>query len=386
MTSQGFAAGVYKTRRGAVDRRTSGIQDRKVAWLAAPVLPRLEPVQSNGPVDRIARLGHAGTAPLGFARTRKHPPMFIGIDVSKARLDVACRPTGVTFAVANDPDGIAALVARLQALDPTRIVLEATGGYELPLATALAAAGLPVVVVNPRQARAFAKAIGRLAKNDKIDAACLAHFAEVIRPQPRPLPTADVRALDALLARRRQLLGMLTMERNRLGTCQDARVRADLEAHLQWLEGRVHDADQALKEAVQASPVWRAKDDLLQSIPGIGPVASRTLLAGLPELGQLSGRQAAALAGLAPYDDDSGKRKGQRFVQGGRGDVRRVLYMAAWAAVKHNPALKAFGQRLVGAGKKAKVVLTAVARKLVVLANAVLKSGQPWELKLALPH
>jgi transposase len=312
--------------------------------------------------------------------------MFIGIDVSKARLDVACRPAGQARQYPNDPEGIAALVDHLRGLGPERVVLEATGGYEFPLAAALAAAGLPVAVVNPRQARDFAKATGKLAKNDKIDAACLAHFAEAVRPQPRPLPQAEVRALDALLARRRQLLGMLTMERNRLGTCHDGRVRADLEAHVAWLEERVNDSDKALKEAVQASPAWREKDDLLRSIPGIGPVASRTLLAGLPELGQVSGRQAAALAGLAPYDDDSGTRRGQRYVKGGRADVRCVLYMAALAAARHNPALRAFKERLKAAGKKAKVILTAVARKLVVLANAVLRSGRPWDLALALPR
>jgi transposase len=312
--------------------------------------------------------------------------MFIGIDVSKARLDIACRPPGQALQYANDPAGIAALVATLAGLTPTLIVLEATGGYELPLAAALAAAGLPTCVVNPRQARDFAKATGRLAKNDKIDAACLAHFAEAIRPQPRPLPEPEVRALDALLARRRQLLDMLTMERNRLGTCHDGQVKADLEAHVCWLEGRINDSDKALREAVQKSPAWREKDDLLRSIPGIGPVASRTLLGALPELGRLSGRQAAALAGLVPYDDDSGQRRGQRYVQGGRADVRCVLYMAALAAVKHNPALKAFRDRLKAAGKKAKVILTAVARKLVVLANAVLKSGRPWDLQLALPR
>jgi transposase len=312
--------------------------------------------------------------------------MFIGIDVSKARLDVACRPTGQAFHHANDPQGIAALVERLRGLKPALVVMEATGGYEAAAAAALAAAGLPTCVINPRQARDFAKALGKLAKNDKIDAAVLAHFADSVRPTPRPLPEAEVIALDALLARRRQLLGMLTMERNRLGACRDAVVRADLEAHVRWLEERVNDSDKALKAAIQASPVWRESDELLRGIPGIGPVASRTLLGALPELGRVSGRQAAALAGLAPYDDDSGTRKGQRFVKGGRADVRCVLYMAALAAAKHNPALRAFKERLKAAGKKAKVILTAVARKLVVLANAVLKSRRPWDLKLALPR
>jgi transposase len=306
-------------------------------------------------------------------------PLFVGIDVSKARLDGAARPSGLTFQQANDPEGIAAVLGLLRPLHPALIVLEATGGYELPLAAALAAAGLPVAVVNPRQVRDFAKATGRLAKNDKIDAAVLAHFAEAIRPQPRPLPGAQVRALDALLSRRRQLLEMLTMEQNRLGSCADAVVRADLRAHLAWLSERLGGVEKELKAAVQASPAWHAKEDLLRSIKGIGPVASRTLLAALPELGTLSNRRAAALAGLAPYDDDSGQRRGQRHVRGGRAEVRAVLYMAALSAVRYNPALRAFRDRLARRGKKAKVILTAVARKLVVLANALLRSGRRWD-------
>jgi transposase len=309
--------------------------------------------------------------------------IFIGIDVSKARLDVHVRPQGLAFEQANDPDGIAALVGRLKGLAPALVVLEATGGYEAPLAAALAAAGLPLAVVNPRQARDFARATGRLAKNDRIDAGCLAHFAQAVRPEPRPLPDAQVRSLEALLARRRQLLGMLTMETNRLGCCADGAVRADLEAHIGWLQERLGNSAAALKEAIQASPAWREKEDLLRSIPGVGPVCSRTLLAGLPELGSLSNKPAAALAGLAPYDDDSGLRRGRRHVRGGRSEVRCVLFMAALAAVRCNPALRAFKQRLQKAGKKAKVILTAVARKLVVLANAVLRSGRPWDVSLA---
>jgi transposase len=307
---------------------------------------------------------------------------FVGIDVAKARLDVHCRPDGLTFQHANDPDGIAALVARLQAARPALIVLEATGGYEIPAVAALAAAGLPVAVINPRQARDFAKATGQLAKNDRIDAAVLAHFAEAIRPQPRPLPDAEVRSLEALLTRRRQLLEMLTMEQNRLGSCTDPAVRTDLQAHLAWLSERLSGSEKELTEAVRGSPVWRAKDDLLQSIKGIGPVASRTLLAGLPELGTVTGKEAAALAGLAPFDDDSGKRRGTRHVRGGRSEVRAVLYMAALSAVRYNPVLRAFHDRLQRQGKKAKVILTAVARKLVVLANAILRDGRPWNPSL----
>lgn len=311
------------------------------------------------------------------------PARFIGIDVSKARLDVFCRPDNSAWQEANDPTGIAALVARLSPLAPTLVVLEATGGYEIPVVAALAAAGLPVAVINPRQARDFARATGQLAKNDRIDAAVLAHFADAIRPVPRPLPDAEVRSLDALMTRRRQLLEMLVMEQNRLGSCTDADVRADLQAHLAWLSERLIRSEKELKEAVRASPVWREKDDLLQSIKGVGPVVSRTLLAALPELGTVTNKEAAALAGLAPYDDDSGQRRGSRHVRGGRAEVRAVLYMAALSAVRYNPTLRAFHDRLTRRGKKAKVILTAVARKLVVLANAVLRDRRPWSPELA---
>jgi transposase len=304
---------------------------------------------------------------------------FVGIDVSKASLDVAVRTDGSSFQLANDQAGIAELVTRLSCLQPERIVLEATGGLELDAVAALLQAGLPVAVVNPRQARDFAKALGYLAKNDRIDARVLAHFAEAIRPEVRPLPEPEVRALDALMTRRRQLLGMLTMENNRLGSCRDDGVRADLQAHIGWLVERLNTSDKELKRRIEASPAWKEKDDLLQSIPGIGPVSSRTLLAALPELGKVTNRQAAALAGLAPYDDDSGSRRGVRHVRGGRSGVRTVLYMAALSAARYNPHLKEFKERLEKTGKKSKVVLTAVARKLVVLANAVLRSGRPYD-------
>jgi transposase len=309
--------------------------------------------------------------------------LFIGIDVSKNRLDGAARPTGLTFAQANDAQGIAAVVNLLRPLHPTRVVLEATGGFEVPLAAALAGAGLPVVVVNPRQVRDFARATGQLAKNDVIDAAVLAHFAQAICPTIRPLPDAEVRSLQARLLRRRQLLEMLTMERNRLGSCADAAVQTDLQAHVAWLSDRLDQVDKDLQEAIQRSPTWRAKEDLLQSIKGLGPVSSRTLLAALPELGTLGNREAAALAGLAPFADDSGQRRGRRHIRGGRSEVRGVLYMAALSASRYNPVLRAFKGRLVRAGKGAKVILVAVARKLVVLANAVLRTGRRWDPNLA---
>jgi transposase len=310
--------------------------------------------------------------------------LFVGIDVSKARLDVAV-DGAPPFAVENTPEGVADLVARLRPLRPELVVLEATGKLEAAAVAALATAGLAVAVVNPRQARDFAKATGKLAKTDAIDAAVLAHFARAIRPQVRALPDEEVRELDALLDRRRQLVGMRTMEQNRLSAEFSRRVRSDLEAHLRWLDERIKRVDKELDERVRSSPVWKEKDDLLRGIPGIGPVASRTLLAGVPELGTLTNKQAAALVGLAPMADDSGERRGPRRVAGGRTLVRSVLFMAAHAARRHNPVLKAFAQRLEAAGKKPKVILVAVARKLVVIANAILRTGKPWEPATASP-
>jgi transposase len=310
---------------------------------------------------------------------------FVGIDVSKAYLDSALRP-GIKTAARdpNDPSGIAALVSRLKLLAPTLVVVEATGGLELPLVAALQVAKIPVAAINPRQARDFAKASGRLAKTDRIDAEALAHFAEAIRPESRPMPSAEVQALNALLSRRQQLLEMRVMESNRLGACADPTVRAGLERHLSWLEAEVAEADARLAEAVKASPAWKEKDELLRSIPGLGPVSSLTLLAALPELGSLDGGKISALVGLAPFADDSGTRRGGRHVRGGRAAVRRILYLAALSAVRHNPALKAFRDRLSARGKKPKVILTAVARKLLVIANAVIRTGLPWDPALAM--
>jgi transposase len=308
---------------------------------------------------------------------------FVGIDVSKAHLDVALRPAGEVFRLRNDPAGLAALVQRLTPLGPALVVVEATGGYELPAVAALQAAGLAVAAVNPRQARDFAKATGRLAKTDRIDAEALAHFAEAVRPAARPVEPAEQKALDALLTRRRQLLEMRVMEGNRLATCQDAVVRAGIERHIAWLGAEADDAERRLAEAVQASPAWRQREELLRSIPGIGPVASRTLLAALPELGTGDGSRLAALAGLAPFARDSGSRRGPRTIRGGRPEVRRVLYLAALSAARHGGPLAEFAARLRSRGKRAKVVLIAVARKLLVIANAVLRSGRPWDPALA---
>jgi transposase len=312
------------------------------------------------------------------------PTLFVGIDVSKAHLDVALRPSGAAFRLANDPAGLAELVARLTPLSPALVVLEATGGYETPAVAACQAAGLPVAAVNPRQARDFAKGVGQLAKTDRIDAAVLAHFAEAVRPQARPAESQERLALDALLTRRQQLIEMRVMEANRQATVADADVKAGIERHLAWLEAELAEAERRLDRAVQASPAWKERDELLRSIPGIGPVASRTLLAALPELGALEGGRAAALAGLAPYARDSGQMKGTRMIRGGRPDVRRAMYLAALSAARHKGPLKEFADRLRGRGKRAKVVLIAVARKLLTIANAVLRTKKRWQPELAM--
>jgi transposase len=303
----------------------------------------------------------------------------IGIDVSKAHLDVAVRPAGTAFRVANDPAGHAALVERLAPLSPTPVVPEATGGIELPAVAALQAAGIPVAAINPRQARDFAKGTGRLAKTDRIDASALAHFAEAVRPEARPAAPAERLALDALLTRRRQVLEMRVMEGNRLAAGTDPVVRAAIERPIAWLDAEAADADRRLEEAVRASPAWRQRDELLRSIPGVGPVVSRTLLAALPELGSGDGGKRAARAGLAPFARDSGSMRGARTIRGGRPEVRRVLYLAALSAARPAGPLKDFADRLRARGKRAKVVLIAVARKLLVIANAVGRTGPPWD-------
>ena len=306
------------------------------------------------------------------------PPIFVGIDVSKARLDGYSSPRGGHFSHPNDEPGIASVVARLGPLGPALVVLEATGGLEAPLAAALAAAKVPVAVVNPRQVRDLAKAMGTLAKTDAIDAKVLAVFAEKVRPEVRELPDEAARRFQAILARRRQLLEMRVAEENRLGTATTPKVRKDLQAHVRYLRRRVEQMTTELEAAIESSEVYRAKDELLRGVPGIGPGASRTLLACLPELGKLDGKKIAGLAGLAPMARDSGTYKGRRTIIGGRADVRSALYMATLSAVRFNPTLKAFYDRLRGAGKPAKLALTAAARKLLTILNAMLKSNQAW--------
>ena len=307
-------------------------------------------------------------------------PVFVGIDVSQAQLDIALRPAG-HFTAPNDDVGIAKVVDQLRAVTPAVVLLEATGGLELPLVGALAAAAVPVVVVNPRQVRDFAKAAGQLAKTDALDAQILAHFAEVMRPAPRPLPDEQTHALAAILTRRRQLVEMLTAEKNRLASARKP-VRKSLQAHITWLERELTRTDTDLAQAIRESPVWREKEELLRSAPGVGPVLTTTLLANLPELGTLTGKQIAALVGVAPLNRDSGTLRGKRTVWGGRAQVRAVLYMGALVAARCNPVIRAFYQRLCAAGKAKKVVLTACMRKLLIILNAMLKHRTPWRTEM----
>lgn len=302
-----------------------------------------------------------------------------GIDVSKARLDVFVGPAGAAFAVVNDEEGIERLVARLaQEEGATLVVLEATGGFERPVAAALVAAGVPVALVNPRQARDFARATGRLAKTDRIDAEILARFAEAVRPEPRVVPDEEARAFAEILARRRQVIGMLTAEKNRLGSATSKPVRKRIETHVRWLEKELSRTDRDLDETIEGSPTWRENEALLRSVPGVGPVLARTLLAEMPELSTLDRKRLAALAGVAPLNRDSGTLRGRRSVWGGRARVRAALYMGALVATRHNPNIRAFYQRLVASGKPKKVALVACMRKLLAILGAVLRHRAPW--------
>lgn len=308
---------------------------------------------------------------------------YVGIDVSKKHLDIAIRPGGEYWSVANDEHGIDELVARLKSLGPRLVVLEATGGLELSVTASLGAAGLPAAVVNPRQVRDFARAMGQLAKTDRLDAHVLARFGEAIQPTPRPLRDSEAQALSALLSRRRQVVGMLTAEKNRLYAARPS-VRREIRQHIVWLEKSLARLNDDLGGALRESPLWRERDDLLQSVPGVGPVLSVTLLAELPELGTLNRKQIASLVGVAPLNRDSGSLRGRRTVWGGRAQVRATLYMATLAATRCNPVVRSFYQHLCTAGKAKKVALTACMRKLLTILNSMLRSHTTWQPNHAL--
>jgi transposase len=308
--------------------------------------------------------------------------IFVGIDISKAWLDIAIHEQDEVWQARNTDAGIETLVVRLKSLAPEIVLLEATGGFEMLLVAHLQQAGLPVVVTNPRRVRAFARSTGRLAKTDKLDAQLLAHFAAAVRPPIRQLPSEEEGQLTALLTRRRQVVDMLTVEKNRLVTVRPA-LKADIEDHLAWLKEKLAKLDEEISRFIQSTPLWKDKDRLLRTVPGVGRITSGTLLAMLPELGGLNRQQVAALVGVAPVNKDSGRKTGKRRTYGGRADVRCVLYMAALSAKKHNPVIRKFYERLVQQGKEKKVALTACMRKLIVILNAMMRSQQPWTVRTA---
>ncbi len=317
--------------------------------------------------------------------------MFVGIDVSKNRLDIHVRPSGESFAVSRDGAGIADLAERLRTARPTLVVLEATGGFEVTVAAGLAGAGLPLAVVNPAQIRAFARAVGQLAKTDRLptpanafagdpgDAEIIARFADQVRPEPRPVADEDARALAELVARRRQAVEMIGMESNRRRQARSDRVRRGVDRVLTALQAELADLDRDLDDQIKDSPAWRAAEDLLTSVPGIGPITARTLIAELPELGRIDRRRLAALVGVAPVNRDSGAMRGHRAIAGGRADVRNVLVMAALAAIRHNPVIRDLYDRRRRRGRPAKTALVAAIRKLLTILNAIIRDQRPWQ-------
>ena len=331
--------------------------------------PSVVPTNPNSRLARTAR---------PHSQERETEQVFIGIDVSKDRLDVHVRPSGETFAVGRDGDGLTQLSERLVTLEPELVVLEATGGFEIAVAAALAAARLPLAVVNPRQIRDFARATGQLAKTDTLDAAAIARFAEAVRPEARPLPDEAARMLGELVVRRRQIVDMMTAERNRRRRLTSPRMVKSVDRLLQALQKELSDLESELDDTIRGTPAWRETEDLLKSVPGIGDATARALIAGLPELGRLDRKKIAALVGVAPVNRDSGTMRGRRTTRGGRSGVRSSLYMAALVASRYNPVLATFYQRLLQAGKPKKLALTAVMHKLVVILNAILRDRKPW--------
>lgn len=360
---------------GTADRLSLGLRDRLATQIAVPAEIIARTVERS--LEAAFTLIWAGGAGM-----KKTVEIFVGIDISKAWLDVAVHEQEEVFRASNNDEGIASLVKRLKKLKPTLIVLEPTGGFEKLVMAELRHVRLPAVVVNAKRVRDFARATGRFAKTDELDAKVLAHFAAAVRPPVRDLPSEEAEQLTALLTRRKQVLDMLTMEKNRLGTVR-AKMRSEIEAHIQWLSKSLKDLDKEIGDFVESTSLWKEKDALLQSVPGVGPVTSATLLGMLPELGQLNRQEIAALVGVAPLNRDSGKKQGRRRVYGGRADVRSVLYMAALAAKKFNPVIRKFYERLIQHGKEKKVALTACMRKLLVILNAMMHSNQPWRIQVA---
>jgi transposase len=337
---------------------------------------------STGSIENPnSRLGRKPSPHSQGRVMERHPasPSFVGIDVSKDRLNVHVRPSGQVFAVARDCQDLAQLVADLITLAPALIVLEATGGFEIIVAAALASAGLPLAVVNPRQIRDFARATGRLAKTDALDAQIIALFAERIRPEPRPLADADSQSLAELIARRRQVVEMIGMETNRLHQARNSQVQRMLRVTLKTLKAQLAELDHDIDDTVKRSPVWRIADDLLTSVPGVGDVTAHTLIADLPELGQLDRRRIAALVGVAPVNRDSGQMRGKRTIAGGRADVRNALYMATLAAIRWNPVISKHYKSLVERGRPKKVALVACMRRLLGILNAIIRTKTPWQ-------
>lgn len=349
-------------------------------------LGTIDPVSERGSSHHSLKspnscVGHRARISQGRELENTHEGVqmsFVGIDVSKSQLDIVVRPANKRWSAANTDPDIAGVVETLKGFAPQVIVIEATGGMEMPLVAALSQVRLPVVVVNPRQVRDFARAVGRMAKTDRIDAEVLARFGEAVKPEVRLVKDNDAQMLTALVTRRRQVIEMLTAEKNRLGISPKV-VHKDIKQHIDWLRARLEDIDRELTATVRQSPVWREQDNLLRSVPGVGQVLSVSLITGLPELGTLSRRQIAALVGVAPLNRDSGMFRGKRIVWGGRAHIRSVLYMAALSASRTNPAISRFYRRLVEAGKKPKVALTACMRKLLSILNAIMKTRKPWQ-------
>jgi transposase len=305
--------------------------------------------------------------------------VYVGIDVAKSHLDVHVRPSGETFTVPRDGESVANLADRLKALSPVVVVLEATGGFETIVAASLGGAGLPMAIINPRQIRSFARAVGQLAKTDALDAAVIAQFAEAVKPEPRPLADEQTRTLSELVARRRQLVEMMTAERNRRPRLSRKHLIKALDRHLDMLQKDLSEIERDIDTTIRGMPIWHEREELMTSVPGVGPTLARTLLADVPELGTLDRKQIAALIGVAPLNWDSGTYRGRRTTWGGRSKVRAVLYMAALVASQHNPTLKSFYQRLIRAGKAKKLALVAVMRKLLTILNAIVRDHTPWQ-------